>query len=78
MELLYKSFWVFDVEYPAPLMAFYRFLDRLFEVDWNPAVVKKKKPSKPCHPADLMYDMIALQEIEHMRVLGMVCCNACC
>ncbi len=56
IELLYKTFYAFNIAYPPVLAHFYAFLDRLFEVQ---QVEKgKKKKSGSSHAAKIMYDIL--------------------
>ncbi len=62
IELLYKTFWVFNVCYPTQLNHFYSFLDLLFEMQEVKAVKStKKKKLTTLHSAKLLYQSL-LQE----------------
>ncbi|MCP3664953.1 MAG: hypothetical protein GY696_21060 [Gammaproteobacteria bacterium] len=56
IELLYKTFYAFNIAYLPVLAHFYAFLDRLLEVQ---QVEKgKKKKSGSSHAAKIMYDIL--------------------
>ncbi len=64
LELLYKSFWVFNVKYPDALDHFYSFLDLVFEITLPPPEPKTERKKKKVlkvarpHPAKVLYDML--------------------
>ncbi len=60
LELLYKVFWVFNVQYPRCFELLYSFLDLLFETTAAPLATKSKKKKKqgPPNSARVLYEML--------------------